>query len=70
MFDCYHEGKELKPGKGAIKTLAAEVAKYTDLDSEVIIFYIRCRTFFRLRKLNREMVKQNSKGKKIGKLVI
>lgn len=25
IFDCYHEGKELKPGKGAIKTLAAEV---------------------------------------------
>lgn len=69
MFDCYHKGKELKPGKGAIKTLAAEVAKYTDLDSEVIIFYIRCRTFFRLRKLNSEMVKQNSKGKKIGKLL-
>lgn len=63
LFNCYHVEHTLKPGIGAIKKLAQDMCEFVDLPSEVVTFYVTCRTFFRMRILNRNLAVSNKKYK-------
>ena len=74
MFLCNHGNKDLKPGRGAIELLTESIRKCFDsnqvsLPLEVIRFYVRCRTFFRMRILNRDITQLKSKQNKMKKIV-
>lgn len=47
IFKCYHGEQTLKSGNGAIGKLARDMCEFVDLPSEMITFYVKCRTFFR-----------------------
>lgn len=64
-FKCHHGENTLKPGKEAVGQLAKDMCKFVDLPVEVITYYVRCRTFFRIRKLNRGILASNQNYKKI-----
>lgn len=67
-FIAFHGENYLKPGKGVMKGLATDISKIVDLPIEVITYFVRCRTFFRMRVLNRNIIssrKEVSKMKKI-----
>ncbi|XP_071525284.1 transposable element P transposase [Panulirus ornatus] len=55
LFKGYHGGDTLKPGKGAINEFSQDICRYVDLPGEVVALYLQCRTFFRMRTLNRNM---------------
>ena len=55
-FICHHGKKTLQPGKEAIKKLSAQIAELVSLPAEVVTLFIRCRTFFRIKILNRGLL--------------
>lgn len=72
IFKSYHGNNTLQCGKSAMSSLAEHMTHYVDLPTEVITFYVRCRTFFRMRILNNKMKKASMQKKintKIYKLV-
>lgn len=64
LFLCHYGGKCLKPGKGAIKMLAADMSKLISLPIDVIFFVIRCRMFFRMRELNKNKISSRKHNEK------
>lgn len=73
MFLWYHGEKYLKLGKGATDKLAdliSECFKSNNitLPYEVIKFFVRCRTFFRIRVLNRSISSLRKAQNKMKKL--
>ena len=73
MFLCHHGDKDLKPGKGVINSLTESIKNClvgeNDLPIEVIRFYVRCRTFFRIRRLNRDITQVRNKKNIMKKIV-
>ena len=68
LFQIYHGEKDLKAGRNSVKTLADEIAKHVILPLDVITFFVRCRTFFRIRILNKDMKKIRSEKRKMSKM--
>ena len=68
FFQTYHGVKTLKASRNSIKTLANEISKLVILPLEVITFFVRCRTFFRMRILNRDMKNTRCEKRKMKKL--
>lgn len=68
LFKCYHGEKELKPGKESVKTVTNDIATYVELPLDVIRFFVRCRIFFRMRILNRNIKSSRQVTKKLAKL--
>ena len=69
LFNSFHGEKGLKPGKGAVTTLSSLMKEHISLPYEVITFYVRCRTFFRIRILNRANRNERMLQKKMHKIV-
>lgn len=63
LFNCYHGETTLKPGKAVMTKLAKEMQQHVDLPEEVLKFYVRCRTFFRMRILNGKIRRQGMERK-------
>ena len=75
MFLCHHGNKTLKPGKGAIQLLTELInnclnGEKVTLHIDVIKFYVRFRTFFRMRILNRDIMPERSKQNKMKKFLL
>ena len=68
MFICYHGEKSLKPGKGAVKELSLEIANIMELPLDLVTYFVRCRTFFRIRILNRDIISSRKIVNKVKKL--
>ena len=68
-FIAFHGKKYLKPGKGVMKGLAADISKIVDLPIEVITYFVRCRTFFRMRVLNRNITSSRKEVNKMKKIL-
>lgn len=69
LFKCYHGENSLKPGKGAIFKLAANISQYVSSPADVITFFVRCRLFFRMRVLNRGMTSNRAQSRKMAKVI-
>ena len=69
LFKCYHGEKGLKAGKGSINNLSNDIANFVDLPKDVIIYFVRCPVFFRMRILNREIESSRKKTKKLSKIL-
>lgn len=55
LYECYHGKDSLIPGKNANRKVTQYMQQHVDLPEEVIAFYVRCRTFFRIRILNKKL---------------
>lgn len=64
LFLCHYRENGLKPGKGTIKMLAADMSKLVSLPIDVISFFIRCRMFFRMRELYKNIISSRKHSKK------
>ena len=69
LFMCHHEEKSLKPGKDSTKILTSIFHKHINLPKEVIAVFVRCRMFFRIRTLNRDIISARSSKRKYAKLI-
>lgn len=67
QFICYHGKNKLKPGKQSINKLTEETCKLVDLPAEVVHAFVRCRTFFKIRTLNRELNSWRTEAKRYKK---
>ena len=70
MFKCHHGERTLKPGKAALSELADVITKHINLPEEVVRYFVRCRAFFRMRVLNREITSSRKTEQKIKKIII
>ena len=64
LFKLYHGEKLLRPGKGVIRFLANHIENCVSLPSKVVLFFVRCRMFFRMRVLNTQSVSCRQKIKR------
>lgn len=64
LFACYHGTKKLKAGKHCMSKLSRLISKHVSLPADVIKYFVRCRVFFRMRILNRQMADTSKKKKK------
>lgn len=55
LFEIYHGKKSLKSGRKAIKKLSTLICKRVNLPEDVVHYFVRCRVYFRIRILNREI---------------
>ena len=70
LFVCYHGTKSLKPGKQCMHNLSRLISRQVSLPNDVIKYFVRCRVFFRMRNLNRQMATTSKKVKnKMDKLM-
>ena len=69
MFLCYHGEKSLKAGQKVIQSLAVMMYEHISLPKEVIKYFVRCRTFFRIRVLNRHIASSRKINNKMKKLI-
>lgn len=67
-FRCYHGNTALRAGKDSVKTLTNEITNYIDLPLNVVQFYVKCKVFFRMRILHREISFSRKVIKKMAKL--
>lgn len=69
-FNVYHGKTALKPGYNVVKNLSASICPIVDLAIDVVTFFVRCRTFFRIRELNRRIRNDKHKhAKKMDKIM-
>lgn len=55
LFICHHGETLLKTGKDVVNLLSDDIANFVSLPKDVIVFFVRRRTFFRILMLNRNM---------------
>lgn len=67
-FKLYNGEKSLKPGTDTVKTMTQVLAKYIKLSEEVIRMFVKCRMFFRMRILNKDIKSSRQTTKKMAKL--
>ena len=68
LFLCHHGVEALQPGKNIVQNLADHIAQLIYLPKEVIVYYVRCRMFFRIRVLNRKIISSRKIFNKMSKL--
>ena len=65
LFKTYHGENSLKPGKASVMALTNDIAAIVSLPKDVITFFVRYRTFFRICILNQNMIQERrNKNKK------
>lgn len=68
LFNCYHGEFSLKEEKNAVRKLAELISGFVPLPKDVVVFFVKCRVFFRIRILNRKLTENRKATKKMAKL--
>lgn len=63
-FIVVHGKRGLKPGKYSMSSLSSLIRKHVDLPKDVVAYFVKCRIFFRMRILNRNLKNGSHKEKK------
>ena len=62
-FNAYHGEVTLKPGCNSVRNLSSYISNIVDLPTDIILFYVKCRVFFRIRILNKKILEDAKKRK-------
>lgn len=70
LFRIYHGEKLLKPGTDCMGNLSRLIGRHVRLPDKVIQYFVKCRVFFRMRNLNRNIADTSKKvQRKMKKLI-
>ena len=53
-FNVSHGETSLKQGHQSVRNLSFYISSMIDLPADVVTFFVKCRTYFRIRELNKK----------------